>query len=791
VAAPAERARQLIGDGLSLAAVNGPASVVVSGPPEALDELVGRATAMGIRTRRIEVDYASHSTLVEPIRAEVLDALAPVRPRAAEVPCYSTVTGEPADTTEWDAGYWYRNLRGTVRFDVAAKAAAGSGPVCFVEVSPHPVLAAAVQELEGDVLACGTLRRGEGGLRRLLESAAEAFAYGVPVAWPRVFDGTGARPVELPTYPFQHERYWLTVTPARTDLLRVDWPRLPAVPAAPGRWAALGGNWDVPTYPDLAAVRDAGPLPEVVLARATDVREVLALVQGWLADETTAAGTLAVVTSGAVATAPGEDVTDLDAAAVWGLVRSAQSEDPGRIVLVDAGPATPVAVLAGALATGEPQIAVRGPELRVPRLAPVPPATAAKPALDPDGTVLITGGTGGLGGLVARHLAEKHGVRHLLLLSRRGGPAPELDADVTVRACDVADRAQLAAALDAIPPEHPLTAVVHAAGVLDDALIGSLGPDQLDAVLRPKVDGARNLHELTRDRDLAAFVLFSAAAGTLGNPGQGNYAAANTYLDALAAHRRAGGLPAVSMAWGLWADATAMTGHVGRDLSRHGGVVPLTAEAGLALFDRALSAGSAAVVPMPVDVAALRAQHRAGLLPPILAGLPGEDRDRPAAEPPAADSGAFLSRLRAADPADREQLVLELVLGATATQLGYADPGRLEPGRSFVELGMDSLGSVRLRNQLAAGCGVRLSAGLIFEHPTPAALAEHLHAALLPAEVPETADGDIPADVAAALMVLEELTKLDGAVTALPPENAARTRITTLLRTLTDKWGND
>ncbi|WP_374711188.1 SDR family NAD(P)-dependent oxidoreductase [Actinoplanes couchii] len=791
VAVSAERARQLIGDGLSLAAVNGPASVVVSGTSAALDDLVDRATAMGVRTRRIEVDYASHSALVEPIRAEVLDALAPVRPRAAEVPCYSTVTGEPADTTEWDAGYWYRNLRGTVRFEAAAKAAAGAGPVCFVEVSPHPVLAAAVQELDGDVLACGTLRRGEGGIRRLLESAAEVFAYGVPVTWPRVFDGTGARPVELPTYPFQHERYWLTVAPARTGLLQVDWPARPAAPAAPGRWAALGGDWDVPTYPDLAALREAGPVPDVLLARAGDVQEVLALMQGWLADEATAAATLAVVTSGAIATAPREDVTDLDAAGVWGLVRSAQSEEPGRIVLLDAGPAVPLPVLAGALATGEPQIAVRGPEFRVPRLGPVPPAATAKPPFDPEGTVLVTGGTGGLGVLVARHLAEKHGVRHLLLLSRRGGPAPEIGANVTVRACDVADRAQLAAALDAIPPEHPLTAVVHAAGILDDALIGSLRPDQLDAVLRPKVDGARHLHELTRDRDLAAFVLFSAAAGVLGNPGQANYAAANTYLDALAAHRRAGGLPAVSMAWGLWADATTMTGHVARELSRHGGVVPLSAEAGLALFDRALSAGSAAVVPMPLDMAALRAQNRAGLLPPILAGLPGEDRDRPVEEAPAADSGVFLGRLRAAGPAEREELVLDLVLGATATQLGYPDPGRFDPARSFIELGLDSLGSVRLRNQLAAGCGVRLSAGLIFEHPTPAALAEHLHAALVPAEAPVIADGDVPAEVAAALMVLEELTKLDGAVTALPPENAARTRITTLLRTLTDKWGND
>jgi hypothetical protein len=195
---------------------------------------------------------------------------------------------------------------------------------------------------------------------------------------------------------------------------------------------------------------------------------------------------------------------------------------------------------------------------------------------------------------------------------------------------------------------------------------------------------------------------------------------------------------------------------------------------------------------MPLDVPVLRAQHRAGLLPPLLAGLAGPRPDRPAQEPPPVeDADSFLRRLRAAGAADRDRMLLELVLGATATQLGYTDPARLDLDRTFVEMGLDSLGSVRLRNQLAAGCGVRLSAGLIFEHPTPAALAEHLHAALVPAEAPGTENGEIPPDVAAALMVLEELNKLDGAVTALPPENAARTRITTLLRTLTDKWGSD
>ncbi|MET8545709.1 SDR family NAD(P)-dependent oxidoreductase, partial [Kitasatospora sp. NPDC004799] len=316
--------------------------------------------------------------------------------------------------------------------------------------------------------------------------------------------------------------------------------------------------------------------------------------------------------------------------------------------------------------------------------------------IDPDGTVLITGGTGTLGQAVARHLVSRYGVRHLLLLSRGGGAVPHLephgDVDVRVVACDVADRDALAAVLDSVPAEHPLTAVVHAAGVLDDTVVERLTAEQLDRVLRPKVDGAWHLHELTRGHDLAAFVLFSAAAGVLGNAGQAGYAAANSYLDAFAAHRQALGLPAVSMAWGYWEQESGMTAHLTaadrRRLARKG-VRPIGTERALAMFDTALAAGRPALTT--ADLA-----------------LP---RTLPTPKAPASD-------------------LLSLVAAHTAAVLGHSDAATITPGLAFRDLGFDSLTSVELRNRLAGATGLRLPATLVFDHPTPADLADHLKAEL-------------------------------------------------------------
>nr|WP_230423479.1 type I polyketide synthase [Streptomyces radicis] len=377
------------------------------------------------------------------------------------------------------------------------------------------------------------------------------------------------------------------------------------------------------------------------------------------------------------------------------------------------------------------------------------------PTLDPDGTVLLTGGTGTLGAHVARHLVTRHGVRHLLLASRRGPAAPgaaalideltELGARVAVAACDTGDREAVATLLGGIDEAHPLTAVVHAAGLLDDAVIGTMTDEQLSRVLRSKVDAAWHLHELTRGHDLAAFVLFSSAAGVIGGPGQGNYAAANAFLDALAARRRAEGLPAQSLAWGLWAEGSGMTGHLDEaDLARmaRGGVLPVASEQGLALFDAATALDEPVVLPVRLDLAALRALAAQGGPPPVFRGLvrgaPGARRS--AATGTGAGESSLVRRLLGLPEADRERALVDLVRTHASAVLGHGAGEAVDVNRGFKDLGFDSLTAVELRNRLHAATGLRLRATLVFDHPTPAALARHLRDELLGAEGPEGAE---------------------------------------------------
>jgi polyketide synthase 12 len=361
--------------------------------------------------------------------------------------------------------------------------------------------------------------------------------------------------------------------------------------------------------------------------------------------------------------------------------------------------------------------------------------------LDPEGTVLITGGTGSLGTLVAADLATRHGVRHILLVGRRGPSAPgatelvqhlaELGAEARVEACDAADRTALAALLAGIPAKHPLTAVVHTAGVLADATLENLTPDRLHRVLEPKVDAAWNLHELTAGHDLAAFVLFSSIAGTLGAPGQANYAAANTFLDALARLRRGRGLPATSLAWAHWAQDTGMTGHlseVDRARMRRSGTLALPTAAGLDLLAAALHRGEPALVPVQLDLKALR-RPGAAEPHPVLRALAGSPAARPDGARPGPDRGAAnagADALASQDPQRREERLLALTRAHAAAILGHDDPRSVTPGQAFKELGFDSLTSVELRNRLATATGLRVPAAAVFDHPTPDRLAAYL-----------------------------------------------------------------
>ncbi|WP_407641763.1 SDR family NAD(P)-dependent oxidoreductase [Amycolatopsis panacis] len=399
--------------------------------------------------------------------------------------------------------------------------------------------------------------------------------------------------------------------------------------------------------------------------------------------------------------------------------------------------------------------------------------------LDPEGTVLVTGGTGGLGAMIARHLVTEHGVRRLVVTSRRGPSAPgaaelvaelgQLGADARVAACDVADRD----ALGALLADVPLTGVVHAAGVLDDGLVEGLTADRLDGVLRPKVDAAWHLHELTRDRDLAMFVLYSSVSGVLGSAGQAAYAAANAFLDGLAEHRHGLGLPAVSLAWGLWREGMgAALGDDDVERMRREGFPPLSSEDGLALFDAALATGLPAVAPVELDRAALREHARSCVVPAVLRSLVRVPPRRAAA---ATTGSGVAERLAGRSDEDRVTLVRELVRDQASAVLGHGGTVSIDPDRAFKDLGFDSLTSVELRNRLGAATGLRLSSTAVFDHPTVAALAAHLLAELAPPSAG-------PAET-----VLAELDRLEAGLAGIAAGDEGRRAVAVRLRDLLDR----
>ncbi|ATE54206.1 type I polyketide synthase [Actinosynnema pretiosum] len=1009
-------------EGLTIGALNGARSVVVSGDPENLAALQAELTAEGVRARPVKIDYASHSPHVEVIRERLLAVIAHVAPRAATTPFCSTVTGGFLDGARLDADYWYSNLREKVDFVGATRALLGSGHTVFIECSPHPVLPSAVQETadedDREVVTVPTLRREDGGPRRLLLSLAQAWTRGVDVDWTTLLTGPAApRRVALPTYAFQHRRFWLdatdgpgdvssaglgatghpllgaTTTTAENDgvlltgrlaldthpwladhaasgvvllpgtafvelavragdqvgcdrvdeltleaplvlparggtvlqvavgapdatgrravsvhsrpedadsswtrhasgfldhaprtsperltawpppgaakldvdalyaelaaggyaygpvfravraawrqgdvvfaevalpehadaagfglhpalldaalhatgareggaedglidlpfawtgvtlhasgatglrvrltpegggavsllladptgapvatvdalvtrpipaealtggsgqdsLYRVDWTPVPAAGPVTGAVTVLDG-------PDLSAltqVPDWVVLPVSGQAARSTVDDVLSVLRQWIADERFAAARLALVTTGGVPAAG--HAVDPVVAPVWGLVRAAQAENPDRFTLLDLDDANDVAsAVTTPLGLGEPEVAVRDGALLVPRLARVTDRPQAPFAWTAEDTVLITGGTGGLGALLAGHLAGQ-GVRQLVLTSRRGPDAPgatelvaelaDLGATARVVACDVADRDSVAALLADV---DGLTAVVHTAGALADGLVSAMTPEQVDAVWLPKAEGARTLHELTSD--LRAFVVFSSAAGVVDGTGQGNYAAANTYLDALVEQRRATGLPGTSIAWGLWEHRSGMTGHLTEgDLARmaRSGVRGLPAAEGLALFDAALALDAPLLVPVKLDLAALRT--RGEELPRLFHGLVRPTRR--AATAAGADRTPR-DELLGLSAEDRGRVLLDLVRSHVAAVLGHGSGAEIEPRRAFGELGFDSLAAVELRNRLTTATGLRLPATLVFDHPTPVALVAHLSESL-------------------------------------------------------------
>jgi short-subunit dehydrogenase/acyl carrier protein len=574
------------------------------------------------------------------------------------------------------------------------------------------------------------------------------------------------------------------------SLYELQWQQLP-VPTPNGNAptvialdnsndTSLGGS-GLGRHPDLAtltsAIEAGTPAPEIVLVRASSLapqadseltdpalvpradleltgaelaqsiyalsERVLCLLQNFLAVDSLVESKLVLVTDNALAVSE-QEAPSLGQASLAGLLRSAGSEHPERFALIDVdGSDASRAVLVGALLSEERELAVRQGSLYAPRLermrAAQPEEDAAR-ELDPNGTVLVTGGTGGLGVLLARHLVVKHEARHLLLVSRSGEHAEgvqevraqleELGCEVRIVACDVADRTALEGVINGISPEHPLSVVVHAAGVLDDGTIEALDGERLRRVMTPKIDAAINLHELTKGLDLSEMILFSSFAGIIGSPRRASYAAANTFLDALAAHRRAQGLPAISLAFGVWEKVTGMTDDAERaraaeSLRRSEGLLPIPDEQGLELIDTARNTSQALLVPVRLDNTALRSLAKASVLPTVLQGLVRTSTRR------ASDTRDSLAKKLAQTPEPEwEETILELVKSHVADVLGHTSPTQLDPQRPFKELGFDSLAAVELRNRLNQTTNLKLPSTLTYDHPTPVAIAKHIRAAI-------------------------------------------------------------
>ncbi|MFF0457525.1 SDR family NAD(P)-dependent oxidoreductase [Nocardia africana] len=1011
----------LLTGAVSIAAVNGPSSVVLSGVDADVTAVAGKCAERGRRTHRLRVSHAFHSAMMEPMLAEFASAIAALRFGRPDVPLVSTATGARVTDEMSDPSYWVRQVRDSVRFADAVLAMAELGVTRFAEVGPDAVLTPMVARTHDTATTIALTKRHHADPATVLTGLARLYVAGATVDWARYYAGSGAKRTDLPTYPFRHRRFWATGRlrsgePSALGLRSTEHPMLgalvaqpegggvrltgrlstathpwladhdvlgvvllpgtgfvelaihageqvgcpelvdlallapltfsgpggvqiqvvvgdgdetghrsidiysrrdeddPAVPwthhaqgrlspsrdtGEPARWedfvqwppsgatrVAVDGAYDEladhgysygPAFRGLVAVwrrgdelfaevalpeqttargygmhpalldatlhaltvgvprderaeprtlvpftwssvrlyaegarrvrvrltgRDEGavtvqiadsggapllsvrslglrPLSSEVLAASsrpssdalyelawrpgpqprrtadmswaewgapepasvlvyrlpvdeaavparlrTALHATLGVLQEFLREERCAASTLAVITG---------STADPAAAAVWGLVRAAQAENPGRIVLIEAGEAIAMHDLVAAAATGEPELAVDAAGIRVPRLVRAAAPDATPPAAwDSERTVLITGGTGGIGGHLARHLVHEHGVRHLVLAGRRGPAAAAdlvaelgaLGARVRVAACDVTDREAVRQLLGSIPAEHPLGAIVHAAGVVDNGLVDTLTPARIDHCLSAKADAAWYLHELTREAGLSAFVLISSVAGSLLPAGQGGYAAANLFLDALATQRHAEGLPATSLAYGMWDIGTGMSqwlGEADQQRMRRQGFAPLSVDAALELFDAAVSSGRPVQVPVAIDHAVLRARDA---VPALLGDLAAKAGRRQRATTP--DAAALRNHLAQLPASEQERWLLTHILEHAARLLGHDSADALDPERDFLESGFDSLAAMELRGALNASTGLTLSTAAIFDHKTPAVLARHL-----------------------------------------------------------------
>ncbi|MFE1878088.1 SDR family NAD(P)-dependent oxidoreductase, partial [Streptomyces sp. NPDC059496] len=817
----------LLTDRVSIAAVNGPQAVVIAGDEDAAVAIAEAFEAQGRKSKRLTVSHAFHSPHMDGMLDDFRQVVAGLSFEAPRIQVVSNLTGAVVSDEMGSAEFWVRHVREAVRFLDGVRALEAAGVTTFVELGPDGVLSALAQDCltgDADVAFVPVLRAGRAEAASAVAALTVAHVRGVEADWSAFFAGTGARRVELPTYAFQRQRYWLQITGAarnasgydvdsrfwdaveREDLaslagtLDMDdenawgtvlpalsaWRRGLRTQSEVDGWryrvswkpltvsgGTLSGEWVVVAREDeslAAGVVDAlagggAEVRRVVVEPGMDRAALAGLLSGAGAvagvvsllalDES--AGVIATaglvqalgdagveaplwcLTRGAVSVGRSDRLVSAVQAQVWGLGRVAALEVPerwgGLVDLPEVWDERAMSRLVGVLASaGEDQVAVRSSGVFGRRL--VRAASGGTDSWMPSGTVLVTGGTGALGGRVARWLAGA-GVERLVLTSRRGLEAPGaaelvaelsgLGVEVSVVACDASDRDALRALLEALADR--LTAVVHTAGVLDDGVLDALTPERFEGVLRAKATSALNLHELTVELgiELSAFVLFSSMSGVTGAAGQANYAAANAYLDALAEQRRAAGLAATSLAWGPWAEGGMAADEALDARMRREGLPPMAPDTAMAVLRQSAVSGDAALLVADVDWKRFGPAFAVSRPSTLFAEL-AETRS---AAPASRDSASPVDRLAGLGVAELERELLGLVRTHVAAVLGHDGADAVGAERAFKELGFDSLTAVELRNRLGAATGVSLPATLIFDYPTASALMAYLRDELL------------------------------------------------------------
>lgn len=817
---------------VSLAAINGPANVVISGEAEAVNTVLARLQAEGVQWKKLVVSHAFHSPLMAPMLDAFEMVVGGLEFQPAKIPLISNLTAKPL---QFDDGltprrYWRQHVREAVRFADSLRTVHEMGCRLFLEIGPHPTLLSMGSQCLPPEAAVWipSLRRGHDDTQQILKSLALLFVNGVEINWRGFYGEAPRRRVVLPTYPFQRERYWVAPpsTPAKIAalaasearpqsddwLFELAWQPKPlaqqAPPTQPGTWLIFADQGGL-GFALQAALEQAGESCLVVLpgekyersaagvfrlasqdvgqyqrllqeASATAAAPLRAVIHLWSLDEErlienfsvqleagqqrvcgsalflaqslakmTAPPRLCLITRGAIAVPAASGPLALTPAALWGLGRALALEHPElRCLRIDLDPNTDSAgsilFLSEELrnADRDDQVAFRAGQRYVARLARLEWSAAAAerapspPPASPPGTILITGGTAGLGLQLAQWLVEQ-GSRHLVLISRRPPAAAAAQAiaelqnkgaTVLVKQADVANADQLAEVLAEIP-QHlpPLRGVIHAAGVLDDRPLLAQDWPSFAKVMAPKISGAWNLHVLTQELPLEFFVMFSSAAALLGSPGQSNYAAANAFMDSLAHHRRGLGLPALSINWGPWAEVgmAATLGETHQNRFAGQGIKPIPLAEGLRLFGRLRAETRAQIAVLPLQWQTLLNNLSAGSEPPLLASLLQEMRGQPL-NAEAQPQSELLEKLAKTAAKNRSQVVFAHVLAEACRVLGVDPREAPDPHQPLHELGLDSLMAVELRNALAAAVGQALPTTLLYEYPTIASLAEFL-----------------------------------------------------------------